>query len=75
MYEDHSAKTFNRPEWSRMLADLRRVKGRPDQILFIKWDRFSRNVSESYQMIGVLAKLNVQPVSIEQPLDMSIPES
>ena len=75
VYEDHSAKTFIRPQWSNMLTDLKRVKSRPDAILFTKWDRFSRNVSESYQMIGTLSKLAVQPISIEQPLDMSIPES
>jgi site-specific DNA recombinase len=75
IFEDHSAKTFIRPEWSRMLADLKKVKSRPDAMLFTKWDRFSRNVSESYQMIGVLSKLAVQPISIEQPLDMTIPES
>ncbi len=75
IFEDHSAKTFNRPEWNKMLNELRRSKGRPDAVLFTKWDRFSRNVSESYQMIGVLSKLTVQPISIEQPLDMTIPES
>jgi site-specific DNA recombinase len=75
IFEDHSAKTFLRPEWSRMLADLRKAKSKPDAILFTKWDRFSRNVSESYQMIGILAKIGVQPISIEQPLDMTIPES
>ena len=75
IFEDHSAKTFNRPEWSRMLSDLRRTKSRPDAVLFTKWDRFSRNVSESYQTIGVLAKIGVQPISIEQPLDMTNPES
>ena len=75
IFEDHSAKTFNRPEWTRMLAELRKTKSKPESILFTKWDRFSRNVSESYQMIGVLSKIGVQPISIEQPLDMSIPES
>ncbi|RKR81846.1 DNA invertase Pin-like site-specific DNA recombinase [Mucilaginibacter gracilis] len=75
IFEDHSAKTFNRPAWTRMLSELRKSKSKPDAILFTKWDRFSRNVSESYQMIGVLSKLGVQPISIEQPLDMTIPES
>lgn len=75
IFEDHSAKNFKRPEWSKMLYDIRRTKGRPDMILFTKWDRFSRNITESYQMISILFKLNVQPISIEQPLDMSIPES
>ncbi|MEO6524953.1 MAG: recombinase family protein [Mucilaginibacter sp.] len=75
IFEDHSAKTFIRPAWVVMLSELKKSKGKVDMILFTKWDRFSRNVSESYQMIGILQKLNVQPISIEQPLDMSIPES
>lgn len=75
IFEDHSAKTFVRPEWTKMIAEVRKTRFKPDGVLFTKWDRFSRNVSESYQMIGILAKLGVEPISIEQPLDMSIPES
>ena len=26
--EDHSAKTFNRPEWMRLLADLKKRRGK-----------------------------------------------
>jgi site-specific DNA recombinase len=75
IFEDYSAKTFNRPEWSKMLAAIKKGKDKTDTILVTKWDRFSRNVSESYSMIGILAKYDVRPFSIEQPLDMSIPES
>src|ERR1700722_3826252 len=75
IYEDHSAKTFERPEWKKLLLDLRRYKGKSDLILFTKWDRFSRNAGDAYQMINVLKKLGVEPQAIEQPLDMSVPES
>ena len=74
-FEDHSAKTFNRPKWSLMLGDLKRNKNRPDLILFTKWDRFSRNAADAYQMIGILNKLGIEPQAIEQPLDLSIPEN
>src|SRR5580658_9229109 len=75
IFEDHSAKTFNRPQWKRYLLDLKRHKGKADLVLFIKWDRFSRNAGDAYQMINTLRKLGVEPQAIEQPLDLSIPEN
>ena len=75
IYEDHSAKTFNRPAWTKLLTDLRKHKGHSDLILFTKWDRFSRNAGDAYQMISTLRRLGVEPQAVEQPLDLSIPEN
>ncbi len=75
IFEDHSAKTFNRPEWKKLILNLKKYKNRIDIVLFTKWDRFSRNTGDSYMMISILRKLGVEPQAIEQPLDMSIPES
>ena len=75
MFEDHSAKTFNRPEWKKYLLDLRKHKCKADFVLFLKWDRFSRNAGDAYQMINQLRKLGVEPQAIEQPLDLAIPEN
>ncbi|RKR80014.1 DNA invertase Pin-like site-specific DNA recombinase [Mucilaginibacter gracilis] len=76
IYEDHSAKSFNRPAWQTMLGRLKRQKtSRPDYILFTKWDRFSRNAGDAYQMISLLRGFNIEPQAIEQPLDLSIPEN
>lgn len=76
IYEDHSAKNFARPEWKKLLVRLKKQKGaQTDIILFTKWDRFSRNTSDAYQMISVLNKLGIEPQAIEQPLDMAVPES
>ncbi len=75
IHEDYSAKTFNRPEWKKLLENLRLNSSRPDYILFVKWDRFSRNAPDAYQMIATLKKLKVEPQAIEQPLDMSVPEN
>ena len=75
IYEDHSAKTFNRPQWSQLLLDLKKSKGKVDLVLFTKWDRFSRNAGDAYQMISILRRLGVEPQAIEQPLDLSIPEN
>jgi len=75
IYEDHSAKTFNRPEWDRLLKLLRKNRNKSDLILFTKWDRFSRNAPDAYNMINTLRTLGVEPQAIEQPLDMTIPEN
>ncbi|WP_134089165.1 recombinase family protein [Olivibacter sp. XZL3] len=75
IYEDHSAKSFERPEWKKLFLELKKHKGKSDLVLFTKWDRFSRNASDAYQMISKLKNLGVEPQAVEQPLDMSIPEN
>jgi site-specific DNA recombinase len=75
IYEDHSAKSFNRPQWNNLLLDLKKQRGQVNAILFLKWDRFSRNAGDAYQMISTLRKLGVEPQAIEQPLDLAIPEN
>ncbi len=74
--EDFSAKDFNRPEWKRLIQIIKKNKQRPpENILFLKWDRFSRNIAFAYQMIDILNELNVQAMAIDQPVDFEIPES
>lgn len=76
VFEDHSAKTFNRPQWNKLLGELKKNKGKnTDLVLFTKWDRFSRNTGDAYQMIGILSKLGIELQAVEQPLNMEIPES
>jgi site-specific DNA recombinase len=75
IFEDHSAKTFDRPQWKSYLLELRKYKNKSDLVLFLKWDRFSRNAGDAYQMINTLRKFGVEPQAIEQPLDLSIPEN
>ena len=77
IYEDYSAKTFKRrPAWTKLLTELKKTKGRIcNMILFTKWDRFSRNTANAYNMIDTLASLNIEPNAIDQYLDLKIPES
>jgi site-specific DNA recombinase len=75
VFEDHSAKTFNRPEWQNLLVNLKKKRGQIDLVLFTKWDRFSRNAPDAYQMINTLKMLGIDPQAIEQPLDMEVPEN
>lgn len=74
-FEDHSAKTFNRPEFNNLLLQLHKHRNMADLVLFTKWDRFSRNAGDAYQMISRLNKLEVSPQAIEQPLNLEIPEN
>lgn len=74
--EDYSARTFDRPAWKNFIKEVKRPKKIcPDLILFTKWDRFSRNIADSYYMIRLLKDLQIEPQAIEQPLDLSVPEN
>lgn len=74
-HDDESGKSFDRPEWIKIVSFIKKNRGYVDNILFLKWDRFSRNVAEAYITIRDLKKLGIEPQSIEQPLDFEIPES
>ncbi len=74
--EDFSAKDFNRPEWKKLINIIKRNRNRPpENILFLKWDRFSRSIEYAYQMMGILRNLNVKAMAIDQPIDFEVPES
>jgi site-specific DNA recombinase len=73
--DDHSAKSFDRPEFKALLAQLKSKKLSADLLLFTKWDRFSRNAADAYGMIGQLNKYGIEPQAIEQPLDLNVPEN
>ncbi|MFH6945086.1 recombinase family protein [Flavobacterium sp. FlaQc-50] len=74
--EDFSAKNFNRPEWNQLFSEIKKKSSGEDKnILFIKWDRFSRNVEYAYEMIGKLRKYKTTAKAIDQPIDLSVPES
>jgi len=76
IYEDFSAKNFERPEWKMLMAELRSKRSkRPDYLLFTKWDRFSRNAGDAYYVISQLHSMGISPQAIDQKLDLSIPEN
>lgn len=76
VYEDASAKTFERPQWQTIISDFKRDKEcRPNLLLFTRWDRFSRNTADAYYMINRLKSWDIEPQTIEQLLDLSIPEN
>jgi site-specific DNA recombinase len=73
--EDYSAKTFNRPEFKKMLVSFKNSSQRPNLLLFTKWDRFSRNIGDAFEMIGKLDDFGVEAQAIEQPIDISLSEN
>lgn len=73
--DDHSAKTFDRPEFKKLVEFITKNKGLVKKLLIVKWDRFSRNLEASLNMITQLVKLGVSVEAIEQPLDDSVPEN
>ena len=69
--EDHSAKTFDRPEWKKIMVYIKKNRGKVDLILFNRWDRFSRNEYDAKTVIRELHKLGVTVNAVEQPLDVT----
>ena len=55
--EDYSAKTFDRPEWKKLITYVKQNKNKVDSILILRWDRFSRNQYESMTVIKQLSNL------------------
>jgi site-specific DNA recombinase len=73
--EDHSAKTFDRPEFQKFLRFVKDNPGQIDGLIFVSWDRFSRNTTDAYLMIRELKKLGIEAQATTQPIDFTIPES
>lgn len=73
--EDYSAKNFNRPEWKNLMEYVKKNKKSVDMILFTKWDRFSRNSEEAMTIIRLFSTMGIIVNSIEQPLDLTIPDN
>ncbi|MCX6328939.1 MAG: recombinase family protein [Bacteroidia bacterium] len=73
--EDYSAKTFDRPEWNKLMDLLKKNRGKVDLILCNRWDRFSRNEYDAKTVIRELHKLGVTVNTVEQPLDLTNPEN
>ena len=58
--EDYSGKDFNRPEWKKIISYLKKNRGSVDQILCLRWDRWSRNQFLALKEINTLNDLGVK---------------
>jgi DNA invertase Pin-like site-specific DNA recombinase len=71
--EIFSGRSFNnRPEWQSLLNYIKSNKGVVNKVVFLTWDRFSRNISEALRMIEKLKKMNVEVECVLQPLSKNI---
>ena len=73
--EDYSAKNFDRPKWKELMKYVRKNKHSIDEIIFTKWDRFSRSSEGALTVIRELLAMGITVNSIEQPLDLTIPDN
>ena len=73
--EDHSAKNFDRPEFRKLLKFAKSNKNSIDYLLVTSWDRFSRNITDSFNMLRCFKALSIEVQAIEQPIDFNVPES
>ncbi|SDW81211.1 Site-specific DNA recombinase [Lutibacter oricola] len=73
--EDFSAKNFNRPAFNELFSYVKANRKSIDFLLFTRWDRFSRNQEEAYRVIREFRNLGIEVNAIEQPLDLSQPDS
>uniref|UniRef100_UPI0040486804 recombinase family protein n=1 Tax=Algoriphagus sp. TaxID=1872435 RepID=UPI0040486804 len=75
-YQDnYSGKNFNRPEFQRLLGDIRSKTISVSQLLCVRMDRFSRNLENSLSMIKTLRSFRVELFCLEQNIDLDSPES
>lgn len=73
--EDHSAKTFNRPEWKKWKKYAKSNYRDIDELLIISWDRFTRNAAEGHaEITHHINTWGITIQAIEQPIDFNIPE-
>ena len=72
--EDHSAKNFDRPEFSELKKYVKANKSNIDYLLVQKWDRFSRNIGEALIMIEYFKKMGVEVNCIENWIDYDAPD-
>ena len=70
--EDYSAKHYDlqRPEIKSILEYCRKNKGKVDLVLFLRWDRYSRNVEFAFAYKRMfMDELGVEINAVEEPID------
>ncbi len=71
--EDHPAGSFNRPEFNKLLSDLKEKRIKATQLICVKPDRFARNAEAAFNMTTLLSKLGIQVSFIENNYDRNDP--
>ena len=72
--EDYSAKHYDmrRPEIKRIYNYCKKHRGEVDLVLFVRWDRYSRNLEFAFTYKRLfIDELGVEINAIEEPIDFS----
>ncbi len=72
--DDASAKSFDRAGFNRLMERVRKHPGEIDELLVLKWDRFSRDATGALETIRLLRSRGVEVQAVEQPVDHDVPE-
>lgn len=74
--DDYSAKhhDMRRPEMKRVYEYCKRHKREVDQILFLRWDRFTRSAEFAFRYIREFNEMGITVNSIENPIDFNSPD-
>ncbi|MCM1076489.1 MAG: recombinase family protein [Bacteroides sp.] len=68
--EDESAKDFdNRPVMQSILKYIKNNRGKVQKLLFLRWNRFSRDLFTATKAIAELQSYGVEPNAIEEELN------
>lgn len=68
--EDESAKTFvKRPIIQGIMKYIKQHKGQVQKLLFLRWDRYSRDLTSAMANIQELRQMGVEPNAIECEID------
>ena len=70
--EDESAKTFKkRPVMQFILKYIKSHKKEVDKLLFLRWNRFSRDLPQAANVVQDLRSMGVEPNAIEEEIDFN----
>ncbi len=72
--DDHSAKDFNRPGFNKMLTCIEGKTIKPDLLICVRVDRFSRNAFETMKMVQRLNRHKVEVEYVEGFIKNDMPE-
>ncbi len=72
--DEYSAKDFNRPEFQHFLNDVKSGKIKPQILLCVRIDRFSRNLQDSLEMQAMLNKMGIEIKFADRDYDTGNPE-
>jgi site-specific DNA recombinase len=73
--EDFSAKNFERPQFKKFLDDVKNKRIKPQKFICVRFDRFSRNASETINMINFLKKFKIEVCFLENQVNLDTPEN